>query len=89
MEYKVKIRISNRHVHLTNEAYNMLFDAPLTKKNDLNQVGQFAANEVVTLKNGDKKIENVRIVGPRRKYNQVEVSKRDARTTKRKQLNKK
>lgn len=79
MEYKVNVKISNRHVHLTKETYDMLFDHEITKKNDLNQVGQFAANETLTIRNGDNIIENVRIVGPFRSYNQVEVSKKDAR----------
>lgn len=79
MEYKVNVMISNRHVHLTEDDYNKLFDKPITIKKELNQVGGFAANEVVNIKNGDKVIENVRIVGPFRSYNQVEISKSDAR----------
>ena len=79
MEYKIKARISNRHVHLTKEVYDMLFDNEISKKNDLNQIGQFAANETVTIRCNDKSMDNVRIVGPYRSYNQVEVSKNDAR----------
>lgn len=78
MYHKVKVAISNRHVHLTEETYNKLFDFPLTKRNDLNQIGQFAANETVDIISGDRVIENVRIVGPFRAYNQVEISKTDA-----------
>ena len=80
MKYDINVRISNRHVHLTEDVYNMLFDEPLEKRNDLNQIGQFAAKQTVTLKNGDKVIENVRVLGPFRSYNQIEVSKKDART---------
>ena len=76
---KVKVAISNRHIHLTEDAYRLLFEKNLTKKNDLSQKGEFAANETLTIENGDKKIENVRIVGPFRKYNQIEISRRDAR----------
>ena len=79
MEQVIKVRISNRHVHLTKEVYDLLFDKELTVKNNLNQVGEFASNEMVTIKNGDKVMENVRVVGPLRSYNQVEISKRDAR----------
>lgn len=75
---KVKTGISARHVHLTEEDYNLLFDEELTVKDDINQPGQFAANQLVTLSNGDKKIENVRIIGPLRPYTQVEISKTDA-----------
>lgn len=78
MYHKVKVAISNRHVHLTEETYNKLFDFPLTKRNDLNQIGQFASNETVDIISGDRVIENVRIVGPFRTYNQIEISKNDA-----------
>ena len=80
MEYDINIRVSNRHVHLTKDTYEMLFDEELTKKYELNQVGEFASNQTLTLRNGDKVIENVRVCGPFRKYNQIELSKRDART---------
>lgn len=80
MEYGINVGISNRHVHLTKEVYDMLFDDEITKRNDLNQIGEFASNQVVTLRNGDKEIKNVRVLGPFRNYNQVEISKKDART---------
>lgn len=76
---KVKVAISNRHIHLTEEAYRLLFVKNLTKKNDISQKGEFAANETLTIEWEDKKIENVRIVGPFRKYNQIEISARDAK----------
>ena len=79
MEYEINVRVSNRHVHLTKETYDLLFDEDITKKYDLNQVGEFAANQVLTIRNGDKTIENVRVLGPTRSYNQIEISKRDAR----------
>lgn len=82
MYYKVKTAVSNRHVHLTKETYFKLFDFDLTKRNDLNQIGQFAANETVDLVSGDNIVEKVRIVGPFRNYNQVEISKNDARKLK-------
>ena len=77
---KVKVMVSNRHIHLTEDAYRLLFTKNLTKKSDLTQKGEFAANETLTIEHEDKKIENVRIVGPFRKYNQIEISARDART---------
>ena len=80
MEYDINIRVSNRHVHLTKETYDKLFDEEITVKYYLNQVGEFAANQTLTLRNGDKVIENVRVCGPFRKYNQIELAKRDART---------
>ena len=79
---KVKVEVSNRHVHLTEEVYQQLFTKPLTKRNDLSQVGDFASNESVTIKTEGGSIENVRIVGPFRSYNQVEIAYSDARCLK-------
>lgn len=79
MEEKVSVNISARHVHLTKEAHAKLFDHDLTVRNPLNQVGQFAANETVTVKTDKGVFENVRIIGPLRSYNQVELSMTDAR----------
>ncbi len=79
MEYKINARVSNRHVHLTKEVYEQLFDGELTVRNYLNQKGEYASTEVVTISCGDKKIENVRVLGPFRSYNQVEISRLDAR----------
>ncbi len=79
MEEKVSINISARHVHLTKEAHEILFDHELTVRNPLNQIGQFAANETVTVKTEHGIFENVRIIGPLRSYNQVEMSSTDAR----------
>lgn len=76
---KVKINISARHVHLTKETYDLLFNHELTVRNNLNQIGQFAANETVTIKTNKGEFNNVRIIGPLRKYNQVEISMSDAR----------
>ena len=75
---KIKVGISRRHVHLTEEDYYKLFNEELTIKNPITQPGQFAANQTVTLKENEKEIKNVRIVGPFRDYTQVEISKTDA-----------
>lgn len=79
MEYKIKVGVSNRHVHLTIEDYKLLFDGDLEVDYKLNQIGEFASNKRLTLVNGDKEIEDVRVVGPLRQYTQVEVSRNDAR----------
>lgn len=77
---EVKLGISNRHVHLTQEDLETLFgkNYKLTKKNDLRQPGQFATVETVSLKTEKRTMENVRIIGPVRKYTQVEISKTDS-----------
>lgn len=79
MEEKVSIVISNRHVHLTEESINTLFGHSLHVKRNLNQVGYYAAEEVVSIEANGKVIDNVRVVGPARSYNQVEISASDAR----------
>ncbi len=75
----VKVEVSNRHIHLTEDVYKKLFAHPLTKRNDLSQIGEFASNETLTIKTPKESILNVRIVGPLRTYNQVELAKSDAR----------
>ena len=77
---KVTIGVSNRHVHLTEEHLKKLFgdDYKLEKKKDLTQPGQFASTALVTLKTGKGIIDNVRVLGPVRKYTQVEISRTDA-----------
>ena len=79
MNKDVKIGISARHVHLTKETYDLLFDEELTVKKNLNQIGQFASNQTLTVKTKNHEFNNVRIIGPLRSYNQVEISKSDAR----------
>lgn len=81
--YKVKVGVSNRHVHLTKEVYETLFgNMPLEIVKPLNQIGEFASNSFVTIINGEHRIEHVRVVGPLREYNQVEISATDARRLK-------
>ena len=76
---KINVGISNRHVHLNNDDYKLLFgDIPLTKRNDLTQPGMYACNETVTIKGNKRSLDNVRVLGPLRSYTQVEVSKTDA-----------
>lgn len=77
---EIPVGVSNRHVHLTKECVELLFgkDYVLTKRRDLSQKGQYACEEVVSLKNGENVIEHVRVLGPVRNYIQVEVSKTDA-----------
>lgn len=80
---KVILGVSNRHVHLNKNDYYTLFgDEPMNKVKDLRQPGQFASDKKVTIKNGDRQIENVRVLGPIRNYTQVEISRTDAYTLK-------
>ena len=78
--FMVPVGVSARHIHLTQESVEKLFGAGyhLTKKKDL-MGGQFASNETVTIVGLKlRAIENVRILGPVRSADQVEVSQTDA-----------
>lgn len=78
---KIMVGVSNRHIHLKQEDYNVLFG---NKKMELlravNQPGEYASNLVVTLKTDKNEIKNVRVMGPIRSYSQAEVSKTDSFT---------
>ena len=77
--YSVPIGVSNRHVHVSREVYQKLFGQDeLTKKTDLKQPGQYAANETVSLIGPKGCIERVRILGPFRDETQVEISLTDS-----------
>lgn len=79
---KVTIGVSNRHVHLTKDTLEKLFgvDYKLENVKNLKQPGQYASNTFVTIKTHKGSIERVRLIGPVRSYNQVEISKTDAYT---------
>lgn len=77
---KIPVGISNRHMHLCKEDKDILFGSEyeLHKKRDLKQTGEFAAEETLDLEINGKTIEHVRIIGPIRKYTQVELLESDA-----------
>ena len=81
MNKKIKIEVSARHLHLKKEDFEKLFGkgAELTVKVKLSQPGMFAANEMVSIKNENFQVDNLRIVGPLRDYTQIELSKTEAR----------
>ncbi len=82
MEIKVLMETSARHIHLTDEAIEILFGKghTLTKKKDLSQPGQFACEERVTVVGPKKELAGVSILGPARSAVQVELSLTDARS---------
>ena len=74
--------ISARHIHLNQQAMDVLFGpgSELTVQKELYQQGAFAAEQTVSLFGPRKQmIANVRILGPLREYNQVELAFTDAR----------
>ena len=75
------VNISARHCHLTQEAVEALFGPghQLTPMKGLYQEGQYAAKESVTLIGPRSRIiSNLRILGPCRNLNQVELAYTDA-----------
>lgn len=75
----IPLAVSARHVHLTDETISNLFGVnySLSPDRPLSQPGQFSAKETVTLVGPRKQIRNVRILGPSRTNNQIEISRTD------------
>jgi acetate kinase len=75
----IPIAVSARHIHLTQETVEALFGKgyQLTEKAPLSQPGQFACNEQVTIVGPKRQIEKVRVLGPTRPKNQLEISRTD------------
>jgi propanediol utilization protein len=77
----IPLGISNRHIHLTDETFHKLFgdNAEFEVMRQLYQPGEFASKHTLTIVGPKlRSIPNVRILGPLRKYDQVEVSLTDA-----------
>src|ERR1700745_408137 len=70
------VEISAHHIHLTPEQVEALFGKghQLTKHADLSQPGQYACKEQLTIVGPKGGVERVRILGPARKYTQVEIA---------------
>ena len=74
----VPVGVSRRHVHLNKETCIKLFGSDeLPVRNELTQVGQFASTLTVDLEWKGNIIEGVRVVGPLRTYNQIELDDDD------------
>ena len=82
MAYEVKIGLSNKHLHLSEEHIEALFGKghQLTKKKDLSQPGQYACEERVQVIGEKSSFPAVSILGPVRSACQVEISASDARS---------
>ena len=78
---KVLVETSARHLHVSEEALEVLFGKgyQLTNKKDLSQPGQYACEEKVVVV-GPKGSLKMSILGPTRNATQVEISLTDART---------
>lgn len=75
----IPVGVSNRHVHLCREDMDILFGygSTLTRFKAVKQPGQYAAEEMVTLRGPKGDVKNVRVLGPLRSTTQVEISVAD------------
>jgi propanediol utilization protein len=77
----IPLGVSNRHIHLTGATFRRLFgaDAVFEEMRPLYQPGEFASTRTLTIVGPKlRSIPGVRILGPLRSYDQVEVSLTDA-----------
>ena len=80
-EIPIPVGVSARHAHIDDETLQILFGPghELTPYRELYQPGAFAAEEVISVVGPRlRAIERVRILGPSRDYNQVELARTDA-----------
>jgi acetate kinase len=79
MVVRIPIAVSARHAHLSQATLDRLFGAGhrLRPRTWLSQTGQFAAEETVTLIGPAGRLKNVRVMGPPRERDQVEISQTD------------
>lgn len=77
---RIPVAISARHAHLTQETLERLFGPGFQLKptRQLSQPHEFAAEETVTIIGPRGKLEHVRLLGPPRHEDQVEISRSDA-----------
>jgi acetate kinase len=70
------VEVSAHHIHLTQEHVELLFGKghQLTKHADLSQPGQYACKEQLAIVGPKGRIERVRVLGPARKYTQIEIA---------------
>ena len=75
----IPIAISARHCHLTEATFKKLFgaDATPTEYKPLSQPGQYACEERINLIGPRDRIEGVRLLGPLRGVDQIEISRTD------------
>jgi len=72
----IPVEVSAHHIHLTQEHVEALYGDGhrLTKHADLSQPGQYASKEQLTIVGPKGRIERVRVLGPPRKFTQVEIA---------------
>lgn len=75
----IPIAISARHVHLDRKTMDVLFGegSELEVHKEISQPDQFAAKQKVNLIGPRRRIDGVRVLGPLREKNQIEISRTD------------
>ncbi len=75
----IPVAVSARHAHLSAGTLDRLFGAGyrLHKHADLFQPGQYSSEETVTLIGPRGRVERVRVLGPPRSADQIEISRSD------------
>jgi acetate kinase len=70
------VEVSAHHIHLMQDHVEALFGQGhhLTKHADLSQPGQYACKEQLAIIGPKGRIERVRVLGPARKYTQIEIA---------------
>jgi putative phosphotransacetylase len=76
----VPIGVSNRHAHLSQEHWEVLFGKGVEprKFRSVKQPGFYACYETVAIEGPKGRIDNVRLIAPHRPKTQIEISKTDA-----------
>jgi acetate kinase len=79
MPKPIPIAISGRHIHLNRETLDKLFGEgfELEIYKEISQPGQFASKQRLNLIGPRDRIDKVRILGPLRSKNQIEISRTD------------
>ena len=81
MSIKIPIETSARHIHLSQQDFQILFGSgeELHYEKELSQPGQYLCQERLTVRGPRGDFENMAILGPFRKASQVELSLTDTR----------
>lgn len=79
MAIRIPIAVSARHAHLSQATLDAIFGRgyQLKRRAWLSQNGQFAAEETVRLIGPNGELDDVRVMGPPRERDQIELSRTD------------
>ena len=79
-KFKVIIEVSAHHCHISRQDLDIIYgkNYKLTPIKPLSQTDQFTCKEKVTVRVGNREIEDLRILGPERENTQVEISRTES-----------